>query len=158
MADRIVVMHDGNVEQIGTPLQLYDQPANLFVAGFIGSPAMNLFRGTLRREDGRVWVVTPDNLVLEADRGVGGSDRQAVVYGIRPGHLSLASDAAQGLPAEVEVVEPTGDNTLVYCKVGGTLACAATTDRHPHHPGERLWLVPKPDAGHVFDAASGQRL
>ncbi|WP_448188058.1 ABC transporter ATP-binding protein [Azospirillum sp. sgz301742] len=158
MADRIVVMHDGNVEQIGTPLELYDRPANLFVAGFIGSPAMNLFRGTLRREDGRVWVVTPDTLVLEADQGVGGRDGQEVVYGIRPGHLRIASDAGPGLPAEVEVIEPTGDNTLVFCKVGGTVACAATTDRHPLHPGERLRLVPKADAGHVFDAGTGQRL
>ena len=158
MADRIVVMHDGHVEQIGTPLELYDRPANLFVAGFIGSPAMNLFRGLLRRRDGRTFVVTDDNLALEADAGVGGAEGQKVVYGIRPGHLRIASDAEQGLPAEVEVIEPTGDNTLVFCKVGGTIACAATTERHPLRPGERLRLVPKPDAGHVFDAASGQRL
>ncbi|PWC37260.1 sn-glycerol-3-phosphate ABC transporter ATP-binding protein UgpC [Azospirillum sp. TSO22-1] len=158
MADRIVVMHDGHVEQIGTPLELYDRPANLFVAGFIGSPAMNLFRGLLRRRDGKAFVVTDDNLALEAESDVGGEEGQKVVYGIRPGHLRLASDAEQGLPAEVEVIEPTGDNTLVFCKVGGTIACAATTERHPLRPGERLRLVPKPGAGHVFDAAGGQRL
>jgi len=158
MADRIVVMHDGRVEQIGTPLELYDRPANLFVAGFIGSPAMNLFDGTLRRADGRVWVETPGGLALDAPPGTAGTEGQAVVYGIRPGHLRIASDAEHGVPAEVEVVEPTGDSTLVFCKVGGTVACAATTDRHPLHPGERLRLVPRIEAGHVFDAATGQRL
>jgi len=158
MADRIVVMHDGHVEQIGTPLELYDRPANLFVAGFIGSPAMNLFEGTLRREGDHAWVDSGNDLMLPAPRGVGGSDGQKVVYGIRPGHLRLASDAEQGLPAEVEVIEPTGDNTLVFCRLGDSVACAATTDRVPLRPGERLRLVPQVDAGHVFDAGTGMRL
>ena len=158
MADRIVVMHDGHVEQIGTPLELYDRPANLFVAGFIGSPAMNFLEGTLRREGDRAWVAAKGGLTLPAPRGVGGSDGQTVVYGIRPGHLRIASDAEQGLPAEVEVIEPTGDNTLVFCRLGDGIVCAATTERHPLQPGERLRLVPQAEAGHVFDAATGQRL
>ncbi|MFM8988902.1 MAG: ABC transporter ATP-binding protein, partial [Alphaproteobacteria bacterium] len=86
MADRIVVMHDGIVEQVGSPLELYDNPANTFVAGFIGSPAMNFFQGTLRRNGG-IWVEAEDGTKLPAPGNVGGSDGQKVVYGVRPEHL-----------------------------------------------------------------------
>ncbi len=158
MADKIVVMHDGHVEQVGSPLELYDRPVNLFVAGFIGSPAMNFFEGRLRRDGDRVWVEGKGDLLFPAPPGVRGDEGQSVVYGIRPGHLRLASDAEQGLPAEVEVVEPTGDNTLVFCRVGDAIACAATTERFPLRPGERLRLVPQVENGHVFDAATGMRL
>src|SRR5690349_14241737 len=92
MADRIVVMHDGRVEQIGTPLELYDRPANLFVAGFIGSPAMNFIKGVLRREDGRVAVEAPDGTRLPLPPAAAGREGQEVVYGTRPEHLSLAEN------------------------------------------------------------------
>ena len=93
MADRIVVMHDGHVEQIGTPLELYDYPANTFVAGFIGSPAMNFFEGTFRRDGRSAWVETPGDISFPVDPLIGGTDGQAVTYGIRPGHLHLVTDA-----------------------------------------------------------------
>jgi multiple sugar transport system ATP-binding protein len=94
MADRIVVMHDGRVEQIGTPLDLYDHPANLFVAGFIGSPAMNFIKGTLRRSGDDVWVEAAGNIRLPAERNAAGHDGQSVVYGIRPEHLGVPPTAA----------------------------------------------------------------
>src|SRR5881392_1453436 len=93
MADRIVVMQEGRIEQIGTPLELYDHPANLFVAGFIGSPAMNVVNGTLRREGGTACVESTGGARWPID-GQGGDDGQAVVYGIRPEHLSLDSPQA----------------------------------------------------------------
>src|SRR5207302_7124858 len=89
MADRIVVMHDGRVEQIGTPLDLYDNPANLFVAGFIGSPAMNFIKGKLRRTGGDVWVEAKGGVRLPADKGVSGREGQAVVYGGRPEPITV---------------------------------------------------------------------
>ena len=91
MADRIVVMHDGHVEQIGTPLELYDYPANTFVAGFIGSPAMNFFEGTFRRDGRSAWVETPGDISFPVDPLIGGTDGQPVTYGIRPGHLHLVT-------------------------------------------------------------------
>src|SRR5512147_791905 len=109
MADRIVVMHDGRIEQIGTPLELYDRPGNLFVAQFIGSPAMNVVSGTVRRAGAGAHVEAGGRVHWPLDGGPG-ADGQAVAYGIRPEHLTLASSGA-GVPGEVIVVEPTGAET-----------------------------------------------
>ena len=106
MADRIVVMHDGIVEQIGTPLELFDRPGNLFVAQFIGSPAMNVLKGTLRRAQGRNFVEAQGSAWPVGELAQG-SDGQAVHYGIRPGDIQL-STPDQGIAAKVIVVEPTG--------------------------------------------------
>jgi multiple sugar transport system ATP-binding protein len=128
MADRIVVMNAGKVEQIGSPLELYDNPANLFVAGFIGSPAMNFLP---QRRDGR-----------------------EVLLGVRPEHLEIV--AADGMTAEVVVVEPTGADTQIYCKVGGVDVTAVVRERHEFHPGEAVRLRPK--LTYLFDPSSGARL
>ncbi len=92
MGDRIVVMRDGRIEQVGSPLDLYDHPTNVFVAGFIGSPAMNFVPATLRRQGGAASLVLDDGTTLAAPRGAGGSDGQPVVLGTRPEHLRLASE------------------------------------------------------------------
>src|SRR5260221_3913470 len=114
MADRIVVMHAGRVEQIGTPLDLYDNPANLFVAGFIGSPAMNFIKGKLRRSGGSVWVEANGGVRLPAEQGVAGSEGQEVVYGVRPEPMSVVR-ARQGRgPAQGTPVQPNGAHTYVY--------------------------------------------
>jgi ABC-type sugar transport system ATPase subunit len=94
MADKIVVMHDGIVEQIGTPLELYDNPANQFVAGFIGSPAMNFIKGTLKRSNGGAVVETPAGLSLPTHGNVAAADGQQVVYGVRPNISKSAKTAA----------------------------------------------------------------
>jgi multiple sugar transport system ATP-binding protein len=127
MADRIVVMNAGKVEQIGSPLELYDNPANLFVAGFIGSPAMNFLP---EKRNGR-----------------------EVLVGVRPEHLEVAAD---GLAAEVVVVEPTGADTQIFCKVGGVDVTAVVRERHEFHPGEAIRLRPK--LTYLFDPSSGTRL
>src|SRR4051794_25810429 len=100
MADRIAVMHDGIVEQIGTPLELFDRPGNLFVAQFIGSPAMNVLDGTLRRNGDGAFVEALGSR-WPVPVGVAGSDGQPVAYGVRPGDLSLAGG---GVAAKVFVV------------------------------------------------------
>ena len=99
MGDKIVVMRDGRIEQTGSPLELYDHPANQFVAGFIGSPAMNFLPGTLRRGGGAARVELADGTQLAAPLAAGGVDGQPVVYGTRPEHLTLADGG--GIPAEV---------------------------------------------------------
>src|SRR6185436_5834552 len=116
MADRIVVMHDGIVEQIGTPLELYDRPGNLFVAQFIGSPAMNVMPGTLRSEAGQTWVEAHGQR-WPAPPQPKGQEGQSVQYGARPGDIALAG-SGEGIPAQVVVVEPTGAETELLVQVG----------------------------------------
>jgi len=151
MADKIVVMNNGHIEQIGAPLELYDRPANLFVAGFIGSPAMNMVKGTvsdgvLRMEDGTAWPL-PTNGGRPADG--------PAVYGVRPEHLILD---AGGIPATVQVVEPTGSETQVLMRIGGQSVIGAFRERVTAKPGEILPVRPDPALVHLFDQQSGQRL
>ncbi len=157
LAHRIVVMRDGHVEQIGTPLELYDRPINLFVAGFIGSPAMNFIHGRLKRANGSVWVEAGDGTRLPAPKEVGGREGQEVIYGVRPEHFEMAYDE-DGITARVQVVEPTGANTLVYADLAGIQVCAAFTERHDFKSGEVIALRPKISVTHVFDAASSGKI
>ncbi len=155
MADRIVVMHDGIVEQVGTPLELYDSPANLFVAGFIGSPAMNFLAGIVRRDGGSAAIELPGGYTMPAATSAAAGS--AVKVGIRPEHLTLAP-AGQGISARINVIEPTGSETFVQADIDGEPLTAVFHERHPLHPGAMLSLTPRADQLHVFDAASGQRV
>jgi len=149
MADRIVVMHDGIVEQIGTPLELFDRPGNLFVAQFIGSPAMNVLKGTVR---GGAMDALGSRWPLPA--GVG-QEGQAVHYGIRPTDLALAE---QGIPAQVVVVEPTGAETELLLQVGEQQLVLVMHGRTLAQPGETVHLSVQADSAHVFDGDSERRL
>ncbi len=158
MADKIVVMDDGRIEQVGSPLELYNQPKNLFVAKFIGSPAMNLIQGTVRRDgnagDGAFGVeANGHRLPKSAESGV--SDGQTVIYGIRPEHLDLADD---GFPARVSVVEPTGSETIVFLQFGETDIVAVLRDWHDVNPGQTVHLRPRADRAHLFDVETGARV
>lgn len=160
MADRIVVMHDGIVEQIGTPLELFDRPGNLFVAQFIGSPAMNVTQGTLHIEGegpgAKAWVEAQGARWPVGQSGQG-RHGQTVHYGVRPTDLTLAPQD-QGVAAEVVVVEPTGAETELLVKVGDFNLVVTLHGRTDAQPGQTVWL--QVDAGrvHLFDSASEQRL
>ncbi|NDZ17221.1 sugar ABC transporter ATP-binding protein [Variovorax sp. WS11] len=156
MGDKIVVMRDGRIEQTGSPLDLYDHPANQFVAGFIGSPAMNFLPGTLRRRDGAAHVELKDGTQLAAPLRCGGVDGQAVVYGTRPEHLTLAD--SNGIPARVAVMEPTGMDTFVACRHEGAELSAVFRERHEFAPGTTIHLQPDLQRAHLFDAGTGERL
>ena len=157
MADRIVVMRDGRVEQIGAPLDLYDRPNNMFVAGFIGSPGMNMLKGVLR--GGHV----------ELDQGVrirlgehGGRPEQVidgrpVVLGIRPEHIQVG-DGGSSVSGTVQVLEPTGADTQILCKVGGSDLIVVSHDRLGTRAGESIRLQPDLARAHLFDAETGQSL
>jgi multiple sugar transport system ATP-binding protein len=153
MADRIVLMRDGIVEQIGSPLELYDRPNNIFAAGFIGSPAMNFLPGILRRQGNNIHVKMDSGVELPLPASAGGTDGQKVVYGVRPEHLSLGNG---GVEASVGVVEPTGADTFVFSEVGGTPICATFSERHAFKPGEIITLQPRLDSVHLFDGDSGK--
>jgi len=157
MADRIVVMNEGRIEQIGAPLELYDRPANTFVAGFIGSPAMNFLDGRMVRAGTLAAVEFAGKGRIELDADTGGLDGQKVVIGVRPEHFELGN-GARALATTVEVVEPTGADTLVFATFAGNRLCAQFTERHDFAPGRPIGLKPRPGSVHVFDAAGGARL
>ena len=152
MADKIVVMHGGDVEQIGAPLELYDRPANLFVAGFIGSPAMNMLHG--RVQGGQFH--SNDGVVLTLPANSGGTEGAEVIYGIRPEHFQLSANG--GVPMLVRVIEPTGSETLVMGKIGETPIICAFRERVSAQPEESIYVAPAPALVHLFDAKTGQRL
>jgi multiple sugar transport system ATP-binding protein len=154
MADRIVVMRDGVVEQAGLPLELYDRPANLFVAGFIGSPAMNLLKGTIRI-NGKPSFVAEGGVTLPLMSAPAGADGRPCIYGIRPEHLTLGGDEPN---AEVSVTEPTGSETQVFAKLGTQKIVGVFRERVSARPGEMLSLAPNLGSIHLFDSATGVRL
>lgn len=147
LADRIVVMQDGAVEQVGTPLELYDHPKNEFVATFIGAPSMNLLPGNL--SDGKLKI--KDYVVS----GPSGSSSGNVNLGVRPEHLILSDS---GLPMQVKVVEPTGSETMVFLRYEGQDVTAVFRERHTFTPGETISLLPDPDHLHFFNSETGVRL
>jgi multiple sugar transport system ATP-binding protein len=157
MGDKIVVMRDGLVEQQGKPLELYDHPENLFVAGFIGSPAMNFLPGTLRRGNGAAHIEFAGGVRVPAPLTAGGEDGQAVVLGTRPEHLVLAN-GDEGLATTVVVVEPTGADTQVFAKFGDADINAVFRERHEFRAGEVVRLLPDHSRTHLFDAQSGKTL
>lgn len=161
MADQIVVMRDGLVEQRGRPLDLYDHPANLFVAGFIGSPAMNFIPATLRRNGGvgAAEVEFADGTRVPAPYGsaLQGNDGQKVTYGVRPEHLAIGA-AGQGIATKVIVVEPTGADTEVFSRFGETSLTSIFRERHDFGAGDVIHLVPDHSRTHLFDAESGKSL
>ena len=152
MADKIVVMNGGRVEQIGAPLDLYDRPANLFVASFIGSPSINLLHGKM--EGGR--FMTAAGRALPLPSGLSAARAGEAIYGIRPEHLDLAD--SDGLPLEVAVVEPTGAETQVFGKLDGEPLVCVFRDRVNVRPGMTLQVAPRTACVHLFEPASGRRL
>ena len=157
MAERIVVMNLGRVEQVGRPLDLYDRPANLFVAGFIGSPAMNFIEATGRSGGDAPELTAQDGTALPLPAGAGVPEGQGLVYGVRPEDLELATDGA-GIEATVSVVEPTGSDTLVFCRMAGHEICAEFKERHDFSPGATIRLMPQLQNVHLFERETGRRL
>ncbi|MFS8047341.1 ABC transporter ATP-binding protein [Rhizobium sp. BR 314] len=154
MADRIVVMRDGYVEQIGSPLELYDRPANLFVAGFIGSPGMNLIRGKISG-DGPLEFIADGGARLPLPQGIDVTRGAEVVYGIRPENIAVSEG---GIDAEVVVVEPTGAETLIVASIGSDNIVLALRERIGSRVGDTISLQPDTGKLHLFEGATGRRI
>ena len=157
MADRIVVMNAGRIEQAGPPVELYDKPRNKFVAGFLGSPAMNFIPGILERKSGRAAVRTASGVELPAP-SADTAEGRAVEVGIRPEDYRLLPGGGPGIPFTVGVVEPTGAETHLYGTIDGTEVRCVLRDRISVEPGAVLPLAIDPARTHLFDQATGERL
>jgi len=156
MADKIVVMQNGHIEQIGSPLDLYDTPTNTFVAGFIGSPSMNFFQGIVAGNDATGnTTVTVDGTAFSVGPRTGLAEGRRVIFGARPEHLQLGE---AGLKVKVAVVEPTGSETHVISRLGDQEVVAVFRERHAFAAGQHITLSPIPGQVHLFDADSGVRI
>jgi multiple sugar transport system ATP-binding protein len=156
MADRIVVMNGGRIEQTGSPLELYDRPANRFVASFLGSPAMSFIPGTAERGDGPPVLRTAGGIALPLGDSRAASG-QAIEIGIRPEHYRVAGDG-QGFPFIVRVVEPTGAETHLFGSIDGIEVRCVFRERIDPQPGSVLSLTVDPGHVHSFDPKTGLRL
>ena len=152
MADQILVLREGRIAQMGAPLELYDRPANVFVAGFIGSPAMNLLEGVVRPDGASVDVA---GVALAAPKLASLTAGRKVTFGIRPEHLELDPT---GFAATVVVIEPTGSETHVVLRLGQSDIVAVFRERHAFAPGQTVHLRANPAHIHMFDTGSGMRL
>ncbi len=154
MADKIVVLHGGLIEQAGAPLDLYDRPANLFVAGFIGSPSMNFIDGRIEegvfRSSKGLILPLPDGLSLAQYGG------RPLVYGIRPEHIRATPGG--GLPARVGIVEGTGSEIYARLDCGGEEISCLFRERLNIRFGDKIEIAIDPTCIHLFDKASGKRL
>jgi multiple sugar transport system ATP-binding protein len=153
MADRIVVMRDGHIEQVGTPLQIYDAPVNSFVASFIGSPAMNLIEGKVTADG--MGLADSEGTLWPLPNGVAGHGGRLVQLGIRPEHITLD---AGGIPATVRSVEPTGSETHVQLLVGGKTIIAVLRDQPDIAIGDSVGISFDRQRAQLFDPQNGLRV
>jgi len=157
LADRLVVMNQGAAEQIGTPDEIYTRPASLFVAGFVGAPAMNIVDGVIEPGGATARLGHGGAPAVALDRPQPGAAGRAVKVGLRPEHLVARTDGP--IPLAIELVENLGADALLYGKVPGGAALVARVDGSaPHKAGETLRLDVSPRHVHLFDAESGRRI
>jgi len=161
LGQRIVVLDGGVIQQIDTPMALYDKPANLFVAGFVGSPAMNLFRGTLRQDGGWTLATADGDVALgeppQAAAWQAWRDRE-VVLGVRPEDLQPGEAGDAALDARLEVLEPVGNETFLNLRYGAQALVSRVPPRSLPEPGSTVPLTLAAERLHLFDAANGGRI
>ncbi len=148
MADKIVILRDGVIEQQGSPLDVYDRPNNLFVASFIGSPSMNMIKGKVQKN----VMIAGDGSKIKLPGGHKARDGQDIVFGIRPEHLEVGD----GFKVKVTVTEPTGPEIHIYTELGDDEICAVVRERLDLKRDQIIGLIPMADKTHLFDAETGQ--
>jgi len=159
MGQMIVVLRDGYIEQAGTPLELYDQPANLFVAGFIGSPEINQLHGEVQLEGTQAHLRLKDGSLLALPQGLDVTHGQQVVYAIRPEQVNVVNEPREdALAATITAIENTGSDMQLFCNTGGGAFTSVFKQRLDVCEGETIWLQPKLSGIHVFNADNGMRI
>jgi len=154
LADKLIVMNAGRVEQIGMPLDVYERPATFFVAGFIGSPAMNLLPGRL---EGNGGVDIAEGVSLALAKPVGEAGR-AVLAGVRPEHVEIARPGGGHPKLAVDAVELLGADSMIHGRLGGGAMTVRVAGSPPVSAGDFVPLVVPPHRISLFDAASGMRV
>ncbi len=159
LGDRIAVMSQGVVQQIGRPLEIYDRPANMFVANFVGSPEMNMVEGALQTGDGGVSVVCDGfSLPLGENPPFERPPGDKIILGVRPEHLALANGEAGQISAEIELAEQMGAQTLLLCRSGGSSLSSLISRNDAVQRGDRITLQAAIEQVHLFDPSSGNSL
>jgi len=157
LADRVVVLDKGVIQQSGTPMELYREPANIFVAGFIGSPAMNFIEAELVSEGGALKARSTSGISFDFVAGKAAKAGQSVVVGVRPEHL-LVDGSGTALKGTIGYFEPTGGTTFVNLDIGGQSIIVVVSGAMDIRDGNTLTVHAAPDIVHVFDAATGIRI
>ncbi|AUG99478.1 sn-glycerol-3-phosphate ABC transporter ATP-binding protein UgpC [Pectobacteriaceae bacterium CE70] len=159
MGEMIVVLRDGVIEQSGTPLELYDRPANRFVASFIGSPEINQISAWAIERDGRLMLQLDEHTVLPVPEEVSVVSGQQIVYAVRPEQFDFVEDPQGAIAAQVDVIENTGSDVHIFCLLSDRRRITISQkQRLALKQGDQVYLRPKENAVHIFDQASGQRL
>ena len=161
LADRIIIMKDGEIQQIGTPLEVYDDPANEFVAGFIGEPPMNLLPVTIIKKDGQfMFTFEGSDLQVEVPRKYDKvvHDGMKVTLGVRPVDVMIAKKKVKSTPVPVAIYENLGDERRVSVRVGENLLSMTTAEDVYYEPGQNVQLIFHEERTHLFDISSGDRI
>ncbi|MBZ6397972.1 MULTISPECIES: sn-glycerol-3-phosphate import ATP-binding protein UgpC [Pantoea] len=156
LAQRVMVMNKGVVEQLGTPVEVYERPASQFVASFIGAPAMNLLKGAFNSDGSRFNLDASHALPLSESKAKWAN--RPVVLGIRPEHIQLSSREQGGIPLRVDTLEMLGADNLAHGRIGDTPLVVRLAHSERPQPGSTLWLHLPADALHFFDSTHGKRL
>jgi len=156
LAQRVMVMNKGVVEQLGTPVEIYERPASQFVAAFIGAPAMNLLKGQFSSDGSRFNLDASHALPLSESRAKWAG--RPVVLGIRPEHIRQSSREQGGIPLRVDTLEMLGADNLAHGRIGDTPLVVRLAHSERPKPGTTLWLHLPSDALHFFDSTHGKRL
>ncbi|RYE10008.1 MAG: ABC transporter ATP-binding protein [Hyphomicrobiales bacterium] len=159
LADRIAIMKNGIIQQLDTPHAVYNKPVNLYVAGFIGSPTMNFFKGNISDSSIAIDTLNVPLNAYQFEKPAGANVEG--VLGIRPEHIAVGEEARKmpvQLESEIEIVEPMGSETVGYTKIGGQAVTFRCSSDIPLEAGQKVMLGFDPARGSVFDAQSGARL
>jgi ABC-type sugar transport system ATPase subunit len=155
LSDRLVVMKDGEIQQVGTPLAVYNAPVNTFVARFLGSPAINLIPGSMQDVNGSVGFAATNTfwpLPAALARAATGHSSQELLLGMRPEDIAVSTSDDSGVPGIIDIVEPMGSLNVIYASAGESRIVATVAPDLFPAPGSRVWLVPQPDKLQLFDA------
>ena len=159
MADKIVVLNEGHIEQVGSPDDLYDKPINSFVASFIGSPSMNLLSGTVVSQKGKKYFQSKNNSLFLLPENSNVKEGQKIIFGFRPEHVDINSSTSEdAITVKVKVDQPTGSQSLVFVNLGEEELCFDVLKSYSLKPGKEFKMNPQLQHIHTFDIETGKRI